>query len=738
MRVGRAWSQWGSAFLCLFLIALWAARPLGVQPPAHVASDFDDRRALARLATILGDERPHPVDSEANDAVRARLLEQIAALGFTPELRDRFHCNDIRQGAAICARVRNILFWVTPPGKDAVMLAAHYDSVPAGPGASDDGMGVASALEVARLLRQERPARPVLVALTDGEEAGLVGAAQFAANDPLAGSIGAVVNLEARGTSGSANMFQTSTPNGRDVAALAAGGLTPSANAIATDLYALMPNDTDLTMLLPLGVDAANYAVIGSASRYHTPLDDLAHLDRRSFRHMGASALSATRGFARAEGRRGEPEGQLVFTDIGKRIFLVLPRAGAAILLSLGLIAAILLQTRPGAGSRIRTALAPPLALLVGVGLAIALGIGIAALRPEAGFATAWPIALRTALAAAALLGASLMLRLMRVEDGVRLAAAGWAWLTALLLVLFAPVPGLATLAAWSAVPLALAAAASFHPRTRPAAPWLLAAAAILFALVALPVAGGAEDGLFAENSAPLVALLVFLFLFLMPLARPRPWLAPAACGVVLLAAAIAALLVPAYAPDAPRALSVMHRDEGGKAAFLIYDNGPLPPAMAKAASFAPAPDAEGYWRAPAPPLADGGRFAILSDTVAGKERTVRFLAEDPLADRQEFHLRHGEGVRRITVNGAQPAVKPPLAYIVCSGRACRTLDVTLVLDAAAPLPELSWRRHFYGAGPAAAALVAARPADARPIQDGDTRSLVRELRLPPATGSAR
>ena len=42
-------------------------------------------------------------------------------------------------------------------GKPAVLLACHYDSVAAGPGAADDGAGVATTLEVARALTSGPP-----------------------------------------------------------------------------------------------------------------------------------------------------------------------------------------------------------------------------------------------------------------------------------------------------------------------------------------------------------------------------------------------------------------------------------------------------------------------------------------------------------------------------------------------------------------------------------------------------
>src|SRR3546814_14358188 len=106
--------------------SLGTLRPFGVDAPSSVETPFDTDRAVARLAIILGDERPHPTDSDANDAVEARLLAEIRKAGFTPQIDERFHCNDIREGAAICARPRNIAFWVTPPGDNAVMIAAHY------------------------------------------------------------------------------------------------------------------------------------------------------------------------------------------------------------------------------------------------------------------------------------------------------------------------------------------------------------------------------------------------------------------------------------------------------------------------------------------------------------------------------------------------------------------------------------------------------------------------------------
>ncbi len=86
-----------SPYLLLALVfgALMSAG-LALQPPpvrlTNGPTQFDAKVARERLARILGDERPHPVDSDAQDAVRARLLREIEALGFTPQVRDAFTC----------------------------------------------------------------------------------------------------------------------------------------------------------------------------------------------------------------------------------------------------------------------------------------------------------------------------------------------------------------------------------------------------------------------------------------------------------------------------------------------------------------------------------------------------------------------------------------------------------------------------------------------------------------------
>lgn len=313
-----------AAGLAVVALLAWA----GSEPPAARVAEapaeaFGAARAEAVLRRLLapdgGAGAPHPVGSPAGRGVRARLVAELDRLGLEPE---------VSVGRAVApfwgqgARVENVVARLPgrEPGPGVVLLAAHYDSVPAGPGASDDGAGAAAVVEVARALAAgPRPRRTVAFLITDGEEAGLLAARAFVAGHPLARDPIAVVNLEARGTAGPSYMFETSRENAALVELFAEAAPRPVATSLFPAVYERMPNDTDLSVFLarPDGVPAYNFAFIDGVWRYHPPLDDLDHLDRRSLQHHGDNALALARALADVP----EPEalrapGRSVFFDV--------------------------------------------------------------------------------------------------------------------------------------------------------------------------------------------------------------------------------------------------------------------------------------------------------------------------------------------------------------------------------------------------------------------------------------
>ena len=303
--------------LLLLALVLWLILARH-QPPAPLAADapaseFSAGRAHAVLAELLGDGRPHPVGSEANAAVRQRILAVLTRLGYQPQVEEGFSCHPM----GVCARVHNIVARLDGRQPGAVALTSHYDSVGAGPGASDDMASVAVTLEIARILKAgPPPLHTVLLVMDEGEENGLLGAAAFEATSPEAREIKAVVNIEARGTEGASFLFETSSDNGWMISRWAAQAKHPVTTSLAAAIYKRLPNDTDLTVFRRFGLSGVNFAFIGAPTRYHTPYDNLANLSPASLQHQGDNALAAVVGLAGAPELANPPHGDVVFFDV--------------------------------------------------------------------------------------------------------------------------------------------------------------------------------------------------------------------------------------------------------------------------------------------------------------------------------------------------------------------------------------------------------------------------------------
>lgn len=281
----------------VLVLALWRALGPAPAPLSAPPSEFSSARAMSVLRDVVGTV-PHPIATPANHAVRDRVMTRFRALGYATEIQSRFACN----AGAMCGVVENVI--ARAPGAqrgDSVLLVAHYDSVPAGPGASDDGMGVATLLEVARAIRGERFHNPVVFLVDDGEEAGLLGAEAFVADDALAREASVVVNIENRGTYGASNMFETSRGNRWLIRHFASSAARPMASSLFYAIYDALPNDTDVTVFKRAGKAAVNFAAIRGVNRYHTPLDDLAHASPRTLQHHGDNVLAMTRALANAD-----------------------------------------------------------------------------------------------------------------------------------------------------------------------------------------------------------------------------------------------------------------------------------------------------------------------------------------------------------------------------------------------------------------------------------------------------
>jgi Peptidase family M28 len=287
-------------FALLILIGFSAIR--SIQPPAAVdanapATEFSAARAMRDVREIA--KQPHPLGSAENDRVREYLVGRLRELGASPEVQTATVARRSPSGPDTWAVVNNIVAKI--PGTNptgAVLMVAHYDSVPSGPGAGDNAASVAAILETMRALKAGGTAlrNDLVVLFTDGEELGLLGAKGFVETYPALNNIKVVLNFDMRGDYGPSRMFQTSSHNSWLIDQLADAPF-PYATSAAEAMYKRLPGDTDLTVFLDAGIAGMNFAAAGGITRYHTALDNADLLDQRTLQHQGSYALSLARRF---------------------------------------------------------------------------------------------------------------------------------------------------------------------------------------------------------------------------------------------------------------------------------------------------------------------------------------------------------------------------------------------------------------------------------------------------------
>lgn len=275
------------------------------RPPPSSTPDADAdaalrERLLADLAHVA--DVPRPAGSAALSSAAGWIEERLRAEGAEVEVQHTASTSTAK-GVLRAGWVRNVVarFPASAPpavasGSGAVVVVAHLDTVNGSPGACDDGAGLVSLIETARSVRAiPRRPRDVVLLATDGEENGLLGATAFLSKHPLARSIAAVINLDARGCSGPAFLFET---RGAGVfEAYAAARVGPFGDRALEALYRSLPNDTDGSVFRDAGLRLANLALGAAHQYYHSPLDRIENVDASAVAHLARSASELTRAF---------------------------------------------------------------------------------------------------------------------------------------------------------------------------------------------------------------------------------------------------------------------------------------------------------------------------------------------------------------------------------------------------------------------------------------------------------
>lgn len=187
----------------------------------------------------------------------------------------------------------------TYTGKGGVMVNAHYDSVSTGLGATDDGVGVITVLQLIKYFTTEghRPKRGIVALLNNGEEDFLNGARAFSQH-PMSQFPRTFLNLEGAGAGGRATLFRSTDA---EVTQFYKRASYPFGTVISADGFerGLIRSQTDYVVFNgELGLRGLDVAFMEPRARYHTSEDATRHTSKDSLWHMLSGALATMEGLS--------------------------------------------------------------------------------------------------------------------------------------------------------------------------------------------------------------------------------------------------------------------------------------------------------------------------------------------------------------------------------------------------------------------------------------------------------
>ncbi|MGH9712603.1 MAG: M20/M25/M40 family metallo-hydrolase [Candidatus Acidiferrales bacterium] len=748
----------------VFLLSVWGLRPPSPKPANAPATEFSAGRARAVLYRLVGDGVPHPIGSAANDALRARVVSELEQLGYKPEVQTGFACDEYGS----CGTAKNVVARLDGSESGAaVLLAAHYDSVPAGPGASDDGAGMATVLEIARALKSlPQPRHSIILLIDDGEEPGLLGARVFVDQHRWAKDVRAAVNVDTRGTSGPSLMFETGGANEWIVRLYAKHARHPATSSLFYTVYKQIPNDTDFTVFKAAGYQGANFAFVGDVVQYHTPLDNFANGSPASLQHDGDNALPLLLALANTN-LSTPPQKEAVFFDVFEHGTVWWP---ASWTLAMSLASAILLLLE--IGWLIYKKRLNPRAYLWGLVGWLAIVITTAAtgwflqfvVRKTGATPVQWiahPLPLQIAFWSVGLAVVSTLgLILGRWAGSVGLWAGVWTWWALLAVTISWQVPGLSYL---FLVPTIVVAISSWPFTLRAGgsdgkADWAMIAPMAIAAILGFAPLLMLYDALGNHSLAEIALLSGFILSPLAPICAESQSVRglarialPGAAVMATILAAFTSIVVPAYSAKAPERVNLEYWQDGdsGKSQWMVRsDSGRLQEPISVVTNFRRKDKGPFPWSGNPVFLADAPSldnlaaptFTILESTPVAEKRTYRALlrSERGAPDASVF-FPPDSGIESVRIEGEPVQLETDRVrqyfngwnYYDCPTMPAKGVEIRFTLPAGKPV-EVYALDETYGLPLEGMFLLKARPLTATASHDGDVTIVSRRVELLP------
>ncbi|KAG0668557.1 helicase [Maudiozyma exigua] len=249
-------------------------------------------RAWLDLQNITA--RPHPYTSHDNDRVHDYLLNRVqhivgnssfceisddyeARRSILFPQQDVFNVSSDKH-SVIYFESSNILVKIEgkdTKNKEALLLSAHYDSVPSSSGATDDGKSVVSILALLQHYSNNQPERTIVLNLNNNEEFGLLGAQAYL-DRPWFKITKYFINLEGTGTGeGNAILFRTTNVETANAYKMAVT-TSPFGNSVFQQGFnlRLVHSETDYKVYEGNGLWGWDIAFYKPRSLYHTVRDN--------------------------------------------------------------------------------------------------------------------------------------------------------------------------------------------------------------------------------------------------------------------------------------------------------------------------------------------------------------------------------------------------------------------------------------------------------------------------------
>ncbi|KAJ9246886.1 hypothetical protein DTO207G8_8496 [Paecilomyces variotii] len=196
-----------------------------------------------------------------------------------------------------------------PEGKGGVLVNAHYDSVSTGYGATDDGVGVITCLQLIKYFTTpgHAPRKGLVVLFNNGEEDFLNGARVYSQH-PISKFPHTFLNLEGAGAGGRATLFRSSDT---EVTRFYERSQYPYGSVLSKDGFRLVRSQTDYVVFEgDLGLRGLDVAFMEPRARYHTDQDDARHTSKDAVWHMLSAAVATTEGLVSDSSNRFDGDAQ--------------------------------------------------------------------------------------------------------------------------------------------------------------------------------------------------------------------------------------------------------------------------------------------------------------------------------------------------------------------------------------------------------------------------------------------